>query len=393
MDLSDLSIAPVTRRGPAPPAASDSPAAPALAAQLGAEVAHVLSSAIERLNAFATTGRIDREGLRALRDEIEFARRIGIMAQQVERLASGRVPVAPERFELAALLREALQQRQREVEARGIEVRQTLRPVTVKTDTTLAFSLLQTILDWSFAHARGRIDLTLGTRTWPAHGLLTCSFATTPADEFVSGMMPLEAAAEGVETLPWRLLRQTAQALSLIVERRDHGGRSTLTIEFPCTVGESLESAEDAPDTIAGSLAEANEPGDDADLLNSRPLAGSHVLVLAARRELRGLVREALRPMGLMVDYVSSIDEAREFCRGGMPHAIVYEGALGGERFERLRSELVAEVPRLAFIRIAEQGKAIEVLNVAGRELSSVGRDALMESLPSALMFELARCA
>jgi hypothetical protein len=54
---------------------------------------------------------------------------------------------------------------------------------------------------------------------------------------------------------------------------------------------------------------------------------------------------------------------------------------------------MLAEVPSLAFIQIAEQGKAVQVLNLAGKQFTSVGRDAIVESLPEALMFELTRNA
>ena len=124
---------------------------------------------------------------------------------------------------------------------------------------------------------------------------------------------------------------------------------------------------------------------------NSQPLAGRHVVVLAARREVRNVVREALRAMGLMLDFVGSVEEAQALCADGLPHAMVYEASLGGDRFERLRGDMLAEVPGLAFIQIAEQGKAFEVLNLGGRQFASVGRDAIIESLPAALLFELSR--
>jgi len=113
--------------------------------------------------------------------------------------------------------------------------------------------------------------------------------------------------------------------------------------------------------------------------------------VLAGRREVRNVVREALRPMGLMVDFVSSVEEVQQQCAEAMPHAVVYEASLGGQRFDRLRDELLAQARHLAFIQIAEQGKAMQVLNVGGHQLTSVGRDAIIESLPEALAFELSR--
>jgi hypothetical protein len=80
-------------------------------------------------------------------------------------------------------------------------------------------------------------------------------------------------------------------------------------------------------------------------------------------------------------------------CSAGLPHAIVYDAALGGDAFDRLRQELLAELPGLAMIQIAEHGRAFEVLNIAGRQFASVGRDAVIAQLPAALQFELSRKA
>jgi DNA-binding response OmpR family regulator len=119
-------------------------------------------------------------------------------------------------------------------------------------------------------------------------------------------------------------------------------------------------------------------------------MVGRHVLVIAARREIRNGVRDTLRAMGLMVDYVGSTDEAREFCTGGLPHAIIYEAALAGENFRKLRAEWTREVPSLAFIEIAEEGRELEVCNISGQRTSRIGRDVIADALASALTFELA---
>jgi CheY-like chemotaxis protein len=353
----------------------------ALIAQLGSEVASTLSSALERVATLAATGRIDRDSLRALREEIDLARRAGIMGQQVVRLGNGRVQLARERLDLTGLLRDALVQRAREIESRGIEVRQVFAAAEVMSDVTLLFSLLQTVLDWSFEHAVSRIDVKLDIKNWPAHARITVGYAHRPPDE-VDNRPPLLHPAEEsrLNTMSWRLLQQTAAVLGLVMQRKDTPGTTELMLEFPDTLAARLPGLDEMDPAVASSQAH-----------NSQPLAGRHIMVLAGRREVRNVVREALRPMGLMVDFVASVEEAQELCADGLPHAVIYEASLAGERFERLRNEMLAEVPTLAFIRIAEQGKAFEVLNLGGRQFASVGRDAIMEALPAALMFELAR--
>ena len=354
-----------------------------LVAQLGGEVAAVLSSALERVVNLATTGRIDKAGLRALRDEIDQARRAGIMGQQVARLSNGHVQQAHEPLNLTELLRDALLQRSREIEARGIEVQQVLAPAEILSDETLLFSLLQTALDWSFEHAASRIDFRLDMTQWPVHARLVVSFLHQPPDmveETAAPLAPTEAPA--LNTMSWRLLQQTAAVLGLQCCRFDTAGRAQLHLQFPDTLAPRLPGMS------------AMEPADKVTQAhNSQPLAGRHVLVLAARREIRNVVREALRPMGLMIDFVGSVEEAQLLCSDGLPHAMVYDSTLAGDRFEVLRNQMLAEVPSIAFIRLAEQGKAFEVLNIGGRQFASVGRDAIIESLPPALIFELSRQA
>jgi hypothetical protein len=352
--------------------------AQALVGQLGSEVAATLSSALERVTELTATGRIDRASLRALREEIDRARRAGIMGQQVLRLSNGRVQLAQERLDLTSLLRESLRQRSREMDARGIELRLQLAQAQVTSDATLLFSLLQSTLDWTFEHAVSRVDLRLDIKNWPTHARLLVAFAHLPADEDHGDAM-LSDEETKLNTMSWRLLQQTASVLGVLLSRRDSAGRTELRAEFPQTLSPQLEGLE------------GMEADETALAHNSQPLAGRHVLVMATRREVRSSVRDALRPMGLMLDFVSSVTEARQLCAEGLPHAVVYESSLGGDHFEQLREHILTEVPTICFVAIAEQGKAFEVLNVGDRQFASVGRDAILDSLPAALLFELSR--
>jgi hypothetical protein len=347
-----------------------------LVAQVGSEVAEVLSSALERVNTLTLTGHIERSSLRALRDEIERARRTGMLGQQVSRFASGRLRLTEEQLDLTTLLREALAQRSREMESRAIEVRQLLGAATVTSDATLLFSLLQGVLDWSFEHAVSRIDLGVEVKTWPALAQLH----KTDAPE----TRPAALVVNSLQSMSWRLIERCAQTLKLTVERHDSADRTVLTIGFPKTV-----VTRDTVDTLLDPGMELDSRNDSGH--NSKPLAGSHVLVVSSRREIRTVVRDVVRPMGVMLDFVSSVDEAREFCDGGLPHALVYEAALGGGHMQRLMAELSTAAPTLTFIEIGEQGRPFEVMNVLGRERSRVSKDALAEALPKALMFELGR--
>ena len=360
------------------PAAAKAIDGHALLGQLGSEVASALSAALERVNALATTGKIDRKGLRELRESIELARRVSIMGQQVNRLASGRVRQQAERIDLTALLRDSLAQHKRQIESLGFEVRPLLGPAQVMADPTLIFTLVETLLEWSFEHARSAIDLRLELNEWPVFARLSAAFHSLSDEQVEQSLVSFPEST--LQSMSWRLLQQAAGTMELPIRLEEDGASARVVIEFPRTVNDPSETA------ALRDRTDAERQG-----LNSKPLAGSHVLVLAARRETRSLVRDAIRHMGLMVDYVTTIDEAREFCKGGMPHAILHEGALGGERFERLRIDLLREMPKLVFIELSDDGKGLETRRVGDRQFSSLSLSSVIESLPPALMFELSR--
>ena len=349
-----------------------------LVSEMGAEIAGPLTAALERINSLTSTGRIDKKGLRALREEVEAARQIGIIGQQLTRFAGGRVRQTHERLQLADVVGGTLAHRARETQARGMHLKPSLKPAEVIVDASLLFSLLNTTIDGALANAQSQIDFAIDIKTWPVHARLACRFAHRPVDELADGANAV--APRGLDSLRWRLLEQTAWTMGLLVERTDEAHMTTLTFEFPRTASDVVEGV---------TTMEINEGF--APSSNSQPLAGSHVLVISARREMRVQIRDALRNMSLIVDFVNSVDEAAAFCREGLPHAVVIESIQTGARFEAFREEILAEVPDFVFIEIVEEGAAFEMSGFGGAATARVGRDVLASSLPSALLFELSR--
>lgn len=350
-----------------------------LVSQLGSEIAGPLTAALERIHALIATGKIDRAGLRALREEVEQARQVGIIGQQLTRFASGRVRQSHETLQLEDVLKNVLTLRSREVQARGVGVRTQAKPARVIVDATLLFSLLNAILDWAVANASEEVSFVIDFKPWPQHARLTCRFEHRPADRPVDESVTAQAAA-GLDSLTWRLIEQTGWTMGLNVERKDKGTGTQLVLEFPKTVGEEMEglSASEVDDSALTSG-------------NSKALAGSHVLVVASRREVRVLIRDALRNMSMLVDFVGSVEEAQSFCKEGLPHAIVFDSVQRGQRFDHFRDEILAEVPDFVFIEILEQGATFEMSGTNGATMARIGRDVVTSSLPAALMFELSR--
>ncbi len=349
--------------------------------EMSAEIAGPLTAALDRVQTLVTTGRIDRGSLRALGEEIQRARQISMSGQQIARLASGRLRQTHERLPLTETLKDVLTQRNGETQARGIHIKQVLRPVEVVVDASLLFSLLNTLLSWSVEHTRSGIEFRIDVKTWPTHARLATKFAYRPVDQHTDAAD--EPALQAVlDSMTWRLAQQTAWTMGLPIDRKIDGAEVHLTIEFPRTVSDQLEgvSAIELDQGFSNSL-------------HAKPLSGSQVLVVASRRDVRVQVRDAIRNMGLIVDFVNSVDEAREFCRGGLPHAIIIESVLRGDRFNELRGEVEADGAEVVFIEIIEEGNTFEISGFGGLSMARVGRDALLTSLPSALMFELAKTA
>lgn len=351
-----------------------------LVGDLSAEMAGPLTAALERVHILATTGRIDRAGLRALGDEIARARQVSMSGQQLARLAAGDVRQTPERLPLTDTLKDVLSQRANETQARNIHIKQVLRPTEVIVDASLLFTLVNTLMDWALPLAQSTLDLRIDIKTWPAHARLNCKFAHYPVDQQLDED-EAQRYLRRLDAITWRLLEQTAWTMGLPIERKVNGAMVELVIEFPRTVNDQLE----------GVSAIELDQGFAPTMQGSKPLAGSHVLVVASRRDVRIQVRDAIRNMGLIVDFVNSVDEAREFCRGGLPHAIVIESVLRGDRFNDLRGEVESGGADVAFIEIIEEGNSFEISGFGGLSMARVGRDAILTSLPSALLFELSK--
>jgi hypothetical protein len=349
---------------------------------LGGEVAAPLTHALEATCELQATGRIDRAGLSALRAHIEQARHAAMVAQQIARLALGGTQQQHEPLNLARALRDAAAAREHDLHARGLTVKQSVQPAEIVGDPTLLASLLNALFDWSMRHARTAVDIRLDTKPWPTHARLVCRFGHVPEDQAPSDPRQSVgvAARTALDCLQWHLLLHLARTMELLIDRDDSAADTVLTLEFPRTANDTLEGA------VAIELNERL-----AAVPNARPLAGSQVLVIAPRRQVRNQVAQAVSHMGLQLEFVSSVGAAREFCQQGLPQAIVYESMVYDIAFDTLRNDIRRQCPELAWIEVIEQGEAFEISSFGGTSMARVGRDAIANSLPSALMFELAK--
>ena len=201
-------------------------------------------------------------------------------------------------------------------------------------DATLLYALLQAVVDWSLDLAQSKLEFKLDIKAWPPYAAPAVRFAHASSDAS-DRLTPVGTPLPSLDSMAWRLVQQISWTLGLVLDRTVADGETTLTIEFPRTVHDEIEGV---------SVVEIDQGFGVSD--NSKPLAGSHVLVVAGSRDMRSLIKESIRHMGLLVDFVNSVDEAEEFCRDALPHAIIYESVLANDRFQKLRNGISRRCPR-----------------------------------------------
>ena len=346
----------------------------ALVGEFGADVAGPLTAALERIDSLIRSGRIVRADLKALRDEVAQARSAGMLGQQLSNLASGGIRPAPERLVLDDTVQSLLSQRAGGVTDREVSVAVSTQQAEVIADPTLMFCLLNTLFEWALGNAAGRCEFNTAAGPAPENLQLVCRFEPR-VSETLTIYLAEAARPPRLNQLAWRILEQTARTMGVDVQVEDGVNSVVLTLRF-------VRAAAQAAATATEGLAAPR---------HARPLAGSQVLVISSRREMRVQIRDALRSMGLMIDFVSSVSEAEEFCHGGPPDAVIVESIQCGDRFAKFRDELRTKAPDSAFVEIVEQGRTFDKSGVGGAKSGRVGRDIIDTSLPAALLHELSK--
>lgn len=374
MHLADMTAAPAPVPPAPPPAASaatrDNPTLGDVVARLAAEVAVPLTQALERVLRLASSGKIDRLGVQALREEIDLARTAGLRGQQIARFIDGQAHPSVERVSLTEVLGAVIAERASDAGPQGPGQRQLLADLEVMGDATLIHRLLRAAADWAGAATRSTLDWKLDLKPWPVRARVSCQFNHRPAD--LADTPATASELEALDTLDWLLLQYAAHVAGVLVLRELDAVQCTLTLEFPHTVN----------DTIEGASAAEPAPASGATLM-----AGGQLLVLAARREARQLVREALRGHDLFIDYVSTVAAAREYCADGTPQVLIYETGFAGDALQALLGALTASPKPVALVEITPTGQDYEMSPQGAR----VGADGLRHTLPAVLVMELAR--
>lgn len=360
-----------------PPLAAEQ-ALGAVVARLGAEIAAPLTAALDRVRFMASSGRIGRADLLALRDEIDLARQAGMRGQQIARITNGQIHPMPERLRLDTLLRQVLDEQV--AQSAGVGSHPDLAAVTVLADPSLLGTVLRAAADWSLSQARASISWRLWVQDWPVQACLVCHFVHLPPDVATPPAgLPAGLPADGahhmpaLDTLDWLLLTFSARLSGVHLQRDDSPSDCTLTLRFPHTVTETLEDNGDSPQPAL------------------RLPPGSQVLVLAGRREARQRVREALQGHDLFIDHVASVAEATQYCADGPPQMLLFESAFDGDALRALVDRMAPPSGALVLVEITPAGRQVGVGQLGERPVTELGAEALRDELARVLAHALAQ--
>ncbi len=346
--------------------------------RIAAEVSAPLTAALARVHTLASSGRIDRPSLRALQDEIDGARRVGLLGQQIARFARGQIQQSIERLDLTALLTQVLAEPSRRMPSWSDDEPRSFASAEVIGDASLVYALLQATVDWSAALARSKVEWRMDMLSWPVQAQISCQFFHQPIDLAGPGGKPAVAThVAQLDSLDWLLLRYTAHMTGVFACREDDANHTTLTLKFLHTVNDTLEGV---------SAVDLGAVGSNASLV-----AGSQVLVLAARRDMRLRVREAMSGHEICIDYVPSVVEAQHYCDDGAPDVLIYESSFDSTALQALRAQLEKRAPGMAQIEILPAGNGCDMGGQADSTAARVGVDGLRQWLLSLAVLELAR--
>jgi hypothetical protein len=344
----------------------------ALVGQFGAELAEPINTIHNIVQDFNQSRHMSHAQMVLLVSSVEAAMNVTRQSQQIARLAEGRLRQSHERIRLDELLHQTLSEQASALKARGIDIHRNIKPVEIIIDPGLLSSLVESALTWGCSQGK-RVVVSLGIKNWPEHGILAIKASNPPGS-----LVPKVSA----DSLAWQLLVLTAQVMGVTLEREiTANGEAMLLMEFARTV-KQLEGL---------TAVEMDASGDSSFHNGTKPMAGMRILLISNDPMVRGEVDEAGRLLGLMVDKVTSVEQAERYVKLGMPHLIIIDERLNDDSFGRLQNDITSTDPNLGFIEIADESNTFEISSWMSDSMTRVSRDVMRAQLPSVLTLELAR--
>jgi hypothetical protein len=305
--------------------------------------------------------------MRKILDEtVDGLVRTSLRAQQISRLASGRVRPQKEHVSLDRLVMTLLEQRRPDWKERGIEVRPSLQQAEVLTDPSGVLMMLDALLDWA-AMRRAPFELAVESARWPAPA--TIRLRLPPPES------PAPIRARRLDDgLHLPLAMQVASWLDVRVLCQENGPAADLEISFPQTYRDDIGLS---------TLELLDVPADCA-------LSG-WVLVLAPDDELRSEAVHVLSGAGIVTRGVSSCAEAAAMFNEGAPSVLVAGSDVPQQEFAALSRRCLTEARKCALVEITRGKPTFPDSGFAEWQVPRVGLAMLEKELAATVLFELAR--
>ena len=352
---------------------------PNLVAALSEQAVESSNLLLRALNYLGGAGRLRRAEAKALVDAMHQLRSTSLRAQQITRLASGRIRQAQERVELADVVRRVLDERSKDFEAAGAEVRAELESVDVLLDPPVAISLLQSVLDWALSFSKEGV-FALRPPEWESPTQLEVRVTTPPRQAPAPNPArpgEWQARPRGRrlnDGLHWMLLRQIAASAGVEVRRTGKEGVAILTIQFP----RSFLSTEGI------SCLDLTEAGGET-------LRDSWVLVIAGNEKMREESVACLRQIGIESGAVATVEDARELAAQRKPAVLVPAFDVPADQVAQLRQEVLGGEERCPLVEITRDVPSFHLNGFDRFETPKVGREQLTAELPPTVLFELVK--
>lgn len=353
---------------------------PNLVAALSEQAVESSNLLLRALNYLVGAGRLRRSEAKALSDAMHQLRGTSLRAQQITRLAGGRIRQARERVDLSELVKHVLEERGAEIESAGACVTSELQAVDVLLDPPVAISLINAILDWALSFSK-QLHIALLPAEFPGPAQLTVRVTTPPPAASASSA----GAAWTVrprgrrlnDGLHWMLLRQIAASSSLEVTRSRADGAALLAIDFPKTF-HSTEGVSCLDLTHAASEA-------------ATPLGGTWVMVIARDEKLRVEAVDALRKMGIDARAAADTAQAKALVGESRPNVLVTAYDVPASEVAAFRSEVLGGEERCPLVEITRDLPSFHLSGFDRFETPKVGREQLTAELPPTVLFELVK--
>lgn len=355
---------------------------PNLVAALSEQAVESSNLLLRALNYLVGAGRLRRSEAKALSDAMHQLRGTSLRAQQITRLASGRIRQSRERVDVSDIVKQVTQDRAEEFQAAGVVVSSELQPADVLLDPPVATSLVNALLDWATSFSK-EIHFSVVPAEWPGPAQLRV-LVTTPAPTANAhpggvGWTVRPRGRRQNDGLHWMLLRQIAASSGLELARSRENGKALVTIDFLktflSTEGMACLELTDGNDASGG------------------PSRDTWVLVLARDDRLRAEAHDALRRMGIETLAAGSTAEARGLVAQRRPNVLVRAYDIAADDLAAFRNEALDGVDGCPMVEITRERPSFHLSGFDRFETPKVGRDQITSELPATVLFELVKVA